>query len=694
MRNEEWSRCSLVTRGSNKPGIQVSTTVPFCSCGSWLKKSSFVIFILIFCLSVSVLSAQTSIQSLYEKGREAMAAEDWYAGTEFFIECLRINSAHADATAALAECYYELGEFDEALVWVRRARNLARSNSSLANLEAFTLIALGRLSEASVIINQTLGREPYNREALFAAAELDIALGRSGDAVIRYRDAARRYPDDRRLLVSLALVLGSLGDSDGARTYIERALLQHEGDYRVYYYAAYLASQAGRLRDGIQYAENALYYRGDYIPAKSLLASLRYRSGQYEEAARLADELIAANRNDSRSWYLKGISYIKMRRFAEAQSLLSIASDIDSEDEFIRAALEELLISHTRIEDPARRRWASWHFTRARDFRVRNLAEQALFEYRRGLRLNPYAPDRREYADLLRLQGYPARSLEELRFMQDLGMADKTLNDAVESYNALLSNALFRRWGVDPVLISKPHWKLAVFSLASQSAFYHADAGAGASSYIKDILVHERNISPMNLELSQPSFAAAFRTAREAEADYFLMLSVSENERDISIKGELFVARTGAKAAVFNTFRTGPDRLRYASRGIVDQLSAALPFRAELIQRRQDQGLIDKGRADGVKDGAEFDVVHKGKTTLQNEGIALIYSQDDVVAKLVIERADEEVSVGRLTRNGFFDRITTGDDVFLVPQKSEADTKAGGPAPVDPELRGLLRTLR
>ena len=654
--------------------------------------------VLIFSLLGVRLFAQTSAPALYEQGRSFMEAEDWYAAAESFIECLRINPAHADATAALAECYYELGEFDQALVWVRKARALARTNTSLTNLEAFTLTALGRLDEAAGIIDGVLAKEPYNKEALFAAAELDIARGRAGDAVVRYRDAVRRFPDDRRLLVSLALVLGSLGDTDSARTYIERALLQHPGDYKVYYYAAYLASQSGRISDGIQYAENALYYRPGYIPARYLLASLRYRAGQYEEAARLADELIAGKRDDSRSWYLKGMSYIRMERFPEALALLSTAADIDPDDEFVRAALEELLISKTKVEDPARGRWASWHFARARDFRSRNLIEQSLFEYRRGLRLNPYAADRREYAELLRLQGYPARYLEELRFMQDLGLADKTLNDAVESYNALLSSALFRRWGVDPVMISKPHWKLAVFSLNSQSAFYHADAGAGASSYIKDILVHERNIQPMDLELRQPSFSAAFRTAREADADYFLIVSVSENERDISIKGELFVARTGSPAAVFNAFRTGTDRLRYASRGIVDQLSAALPFRAELLLRRQDQGLIDKGRADGVKDGAEYELVHKGRAGILNEGIGLAYAPEDVVGKLTIDKADEEVSAGKLARNGFFDLITPGDDVFLVPEKQDAadskDTKNSAVLPADPELRTLLRMLR
>jgi tetratricopeptide (TPR) repeat protein len=387
------------------------------------------------------------------------------------------------------------------------------------------------------------------------------------------------------------------------------------------------------------------------------------------------------------------MAYSRLGRNADAISVLSTAAVVDPNDEFIRSALEELLISDTKVEDPRRSSWASWHFDRARDFRSRNLVEQALFEYRRGLRLNPYAPDRREYADLLRIQGYPARFLEELRFMQDLGLGDKNLNDAIESYNALLGNALFRRWGVDPVAVSKPHWQVAVFSVAGQSAFFHADAGAAGAAYIKDLLVHERNIAPMDLELRQPSFSAAFRTAREGGADYFLILSVLENDRDISIKGELFVARTGASAMVFNAYRTGGDRLRYAGRNIVDQLARALPFRAELLSRRQAQGLIDKGRADGVSNGAVYHVVRKGSAGILNEGIGVVYAHEDIVGTMTIESADEEVSAGTLGRNGFFDRITEGDELFLVPGENEGPPPES-PAPADPELRALLRTLR
>jgi len=635
--------------------------------------------------------SQPTAAAYYERGKFYMADEDWYPAVESFLECLRLNPAHAEGTAALAECYYELAEFDEALNWVRKARQLARTNMSVANLEVFTLIALGNLDAASALVSEILAREPYNRETLFAAGELDIARNRPSEAMMRFREAVRRYPDDRRLLVSLALVTLSMGDGETALTYINNALNQHPDDYRVFYFAAYIYAQNNKLQDAIRYADRALYYKPGHTPSQSLMATLRYRNSQYEEAVRFCDIIIAKNREDTGAWYLKGLSYIRMGRQADAITILSSALTINEEDEFIRAILEEALISSAALEDPRRVRWATWHFNKARNFRQRSMIEQALFEYRRGLRLNPFAQDRREYAELLRLQKYPARYLEELRFLQDQGMADQPLNDAVETYSALLSEALFRQWQVNPVELAERHWKVAVFSLAGQSSFYHSDAGYVAASVVRELLVHDRNIMPMNMDMRQASFSQAFRQAREAGADYFMLVSVTENERDISIKGELFVGRTGSPAGIFNAYRTGTDRLRSASKGITDQLSGSLPLRGRLLIRKQAQALINKGKADGVQADTVYDVVKKGRPQIANEGIALIYSPDELVGKLTIKNVDEEIAIGTLERNGFFDRIEPGDEVIL---QTEKPARASPEIAANPELRALLRTLR
>jgi tetratricopeptide (TPR) repeat protein len=392
------------------------------------------------------------------------------------------------------------------------------------------------------------------------------------------------------------------------------------------------------------------------------------------------------------------MSSLGLNRFEDAISILSIASAIDPNDEFVRIALEDAIITTKNLEDPIRAPWADYHFTRARDFTSRNRVDEALFEYRRGLRLNPYAPDRREYADLLRLQGYPSRYLEELMFMQDLGLGTQTINDAVEAYDSLLRDAVFRQWNIDPVLLAARHWNIAVFSAPPESAFNHADSSYIAAGFIKDIISHERNIAPMNLPLRQSSYSAAFREAREAGADYFLIVSVSENDRDVSLKGELFVARTGSVAATFSSYRTGPDRLRNASRHILDQLNDALPFRAELIKRQSNRGLIDKGKIDGVGMNTVFEIVRKGAIALQSEGIGLVYAPEDVSGSLIIEGIDDEIAMGTLTRSGFFDRISEGDEI-IIPKEIVDGGQVVVPAETeqiyaDLELQRLLRTIR
>jgi tetratricopeptide (TPR) repeat protein len=660
-----------------------------------------VIAAALFLFALAFAQAQSLKDALYyyNQGQSAMLNEDWYAAVEDFLECLKQNPAHAEGAAALAECYYTLEEYDEALVWVRKARSLARLNMEAANLESFILIALGRLDEAAEIVKYVQSREPYNRNALFTAAELDVARGKPGDAVKLFNEAVRRYPDDRRLLVSLALVLGSLGDVETALRYIERAELKHPDDYRVYYYAAYLASRSGHINAAIADAERALAIHPGFIPALSLLASLRYRNGEYEEAASIADRIIAAVHDDSGAWLLKGMAYDSMGRKNDARMILETALGFNGEDEFTRIALEDLVIDTTRLEDSQRERWAAYHFDRARAYRNRNLSDEALFEYRRGLRLYPYAKERLDYAEILRLQGYPELYLEELKFMRDSGTNERTVNDQIETYTALLGSGLAKLWNVEMEEI-RPHWNIAIFSVAGQSAFYHTDAGYITSRYIKDILVHDGRINTPDLEMRQASFASAFRAARDGgrvrgeAADYFLVVNVLENERDIAINAEMYVARTGALAGVFSVYRTGPDRLRNAARNIAGQLGNALPFRAVLLHRAAGEGLIDKGRLDGCQEDAVYRIVKKGSVDVRSEGIGLQYADGDITGTFTPKQLGEELSSGTLVRTGFFDLITAGDEVVAPPDAASSSAAPPSAVAADPELRAMLRTLR
>lgn len=655
----------------------------------------FALLALLGVLVPPVVRAEDAAVSRYRAGREAMLRENWYGAAEELLESLRLNPSYAEPVAALAECYYALGEYDQALSYAKRARSLMRGSSSVAVLEASILIALGDLDGADGIIRAVLAKEPYQREALFAAAELDIVRGKSASAAERYREAARRYPEDRRALLSLALVLGSLGDIDGARSYAQRAIALSPDDYRSRYYAAYLDSAAGRYGDAKTELEAALRIRPAFAPARSLLASVEYRLGSYADAARLADAAIAADRSDAAAWYLKGMAYARMGRPADARSVLAAAANATG-DEFVIAALEDLLVAGTPVEAAERRPWAQRRFDAAADYRARNLNDQALFEYRRGLRLNPYDKEGRvAYAELLRSLGYPERQLGELRFLQDIGRADQAVNDAVETYDSVLADALYRRWGVDPVSLDQRHWKLAVFALdGSDRGAMHPDLSRLSASIVKDLLSHDGEITPLDLTIQTGSFSSAFSEARQAGADYFLLVSASEGDRDLALDATLYVARTGSEAARFASFRTGTSRLRDATRLVTRDLSAALPLRGRLIARKAGTVLVDKGRGSGIEKGMKLRIVRAGALSVANEGIGLTYADSEVTGTLSVESVDEDVSSGTVSRSGFFDRIAVGDEVILLPDKdAPAPALPSGPRS-DPRLLSLLRALQ
>jgi len=661
--------------------------------------------------------AQSGVRAatpFYKQGQEAMIDEDWYTAAEDFLECLKLNPAHSEATADLAECYYQLGEYDEALKWVKKARVLARTNTDAANLEAFILIALGRLPEAEAIIKDTLSKEPYNRETLFAAAELDIASGHSGLAAQRFKNAVRLYPDDRRILLSLALVLGSLGDYTTAENYLKRAKTSDPVNYKVFYFSALLEGRNGKVLEAINDVQRALDLRPGFEDGLYLLATLRYGTKDYPGTIKLADEVIAKDRNNFSAWFLKGMSLWKLRRLDEALNVFENAITSAPNDEFLRAALEELLIESTELEDPKRPEWAAYHFKRAKEYQTRFLNDNAMFEYRRGLRINPYSNERINYAELLKTQGYPELYLEEMNFLQDLGKGNQKVNDAVETYTALLKNSLPKVWGIKSSEI-KPHWNIAIFSLPALETYYHPDAASITASYIEDIMIHDRKVKTMNLPIDQSSFASAFRMAREAKdedskaCDYFVILSLLESERELSIKAELYLARTGAKLAEFNVQRAGIDRLRNASINIVNQIDESLPFRGEILRRSGGIAVIDRGKVDGLKQNTVFNIVKKGRIQLKSDVPGFTYLPEDMVGTFKLDqKIDEEISAGELTRAGFFDLIEEGDELILPEAPASAPGAAGAkPANAkspeaspekitayDPELRSLLMKLR
>ncbi|HUW42235.1 MAG TPA: tetratricopeptide repeat protein [Rectinemataceae bacterium] len=620
-------------------------------------------------------------RGIFAQAEDLRFSGDWYGAIEGYLAALERNPSYGEALYGLAECYYELEQYDQALSYARRAAPFLRGDSRLADLEGFIDVGLADLAGARASFQAVLALRPNDLDARFGMALLDLAAGKKTEARLRLEDSLRLSPQNARALLSLAVIASDQGRSREAQALIEKALRYHGSEPRTQYVAARLSAEAGDTAGALFHARTALQLKSDYPEARLLLASLLYESGSYDQAIALMRAAVAADRSDGLAWYTLGLAQVGAGKTTEAIYSLKTAASLRPDDEIVRLALEDAVMDGTPLEDIARNPYAEWHFRRGRDFEDRSYFDEALFEYRRGLTIYPYSTTGRLlYAHLLKERGYPGRYLGELKFIRNEGAADRNVQDAIEIYDSLLVDSVGNSWSIDENSLTKRPYKLALFYEVQPGDRIHAADEALLARYVKDIFASSTRLSVVGSPLRAAALSAAFRRAREMGADYFLILKTSETERHIQIDAELRVARTGSPAASFGAYRTGNDRVKNAVSQVVDSIETALPPQGGILKRRQDTVLVDLGKADGIADGAALLVIKQGRLQVRPEGLGLSYPDSAILGQVTLTRVGEEASEGTLKSSGFFDTVNIGDRVVLAPLPGSGNASAGGSA--------------
>ena len=644
---------------------------------------ALVLLILGITIAAGQAKRPTDPRALYESGQALLVAGDAYRAADAFTEAVAINPGYADAWAALADCQYQLGEYERCITFIEKAYSFGPRVPALVTLEGFARIGLGAPDDARKRFEETLVRLPNDRDARFGLALLDLRSGRPADAKARLAASLKTAPRDARALLSLALISRAEGRADESAAYLTEALRWSSGDAAASYAAATMYAEQGDAVEAARLARAALDVKPAFAPARGLLASLYYERGALDEARAILDGSLKYDRSDSQAWFLLGLVEAAAGRRADAEYAFQTLASQRPDDELARIALENLAMDDTSFEDPSRADLAAWRFARAADFEKRLLYEKAIAEYRRGLAINPYANEgRRRYAELLRGSRLSTSYLSELRFLADIGKSDQALSDAIEIYDSLLQGSVGRSWKVSETSLPSNRYRIAVFSVGPGGTPYHAGSDLVIARYLRDALAFVPGLAPERSVPRVPSFADAFRLARESGADWFVLVGVAESERDVVVSTELHAARTGALAARFEAPRSGNDRVALAVASIVQSIRGSMPLRGTLIARSGDQGLVDLGRVDGIAVGDSFLVVRNGAVSIRPDGQGISWNDADIVARIVAKRLDDELFEGTLERVGFFDRINPRDIVVREPKP--AATQAAPKSPGKP----------
>lgn len=642
----------------------------------------------------SIVFAQTGVQ-LYEAGRKAHVQEDWHAAIEFYQEALKKNASYNLAYRGLAECFYALGEYDQALHHVRKAQKLMAQDLSLEKLCAFSLVGQGELDQARSLFEEILARYPNDVDARFGLAEIEVSKGRLSSARLLYQAALERQAENRKALLSLALISYEAGHYPRALTYVERALQYHGDNAQVHFFAAYLATLRAHYEDAERYLERALHIKSAYPRARALLSAVLYARGAYERAVAQCDQRIRADRTQVDAWYVKTLSLLKLGKHTEALATAKVGLTVDPRDDLMRILLEEIAIVHLEYEDEYRMQLARFHTQKADGFARRNMSRQALDEYRRTLKVYPYDGAAREaYARLLLRFGYPERSLEQLKFLQSIGKSSARINDAVEAYEKTHARSIKNRWRVDALYLDKAHLSISLFYHPDPANALHPEAERFFLTQVQDSFAYNRRLKVTGYSARSHSYREAFRTAREAGDDYFALITMQEHGQDLRVRLELYVASTGSRAHTFDAYRSGNDRYQSVLRRIMQMLNDRLPIMGTVVRRHQSEAVIDLGTQDAELQGKSLEVVKRRAVSVLKEGVGLAYRREDVLGHFTVTKVSEDMSEGVLRRVGYYDHISVGDAVICEPRLPDSSATTSDTFVHDGAMGMLLALLR
>jgi tetratricopeptide (TPR) repeat protein len=618
-------------------------------------------------------------RSAYLAGAAAQGVEDYELAIERYKEALSLNPAYLEPMMGLSQSFLLLEEYDEAARFAVMARTYDAKNPDLAVLEGRIRIGQGNVPAARALFTAVLARQPNNVEARLGIAEAEVAEGRLKNALSQYAQTLTLAPESTRAVLSLAMLSQETGDERKAADYYELALRSHSSDPLVQLAASSWYAATGSLDTAEKHVKIALSLKPGLDRARILLGRIYLQQGRFADAVTLLHDVVTTNRDDVAAWYALGLAYRRSGDAAKGISSFATALQLRPDDEVVRIAQEATAVASLPMDDAQRRKMAAFHLDQGHGWEERSYLEKALAEYRRALILDPTSRDARvAYARIFLAFGFPDKYLSELQVLAKLGVKDTLVQDEIERLTSSLADTLSRTWGYDQHNLERTRYAIPVFTLPAANRLTHPLASEDVARYFASLLGRYDAITVPDSPPTVNGFDEAFRSARTAATDYFIVLGIDEAERSFSATVDLYLSRTGARIASYAAFRTGNDRVRDALMRLGGQVAGLLPVRGSLLVRKFGDGVVDLGTWQGLKKDDALLIVRRGGVRLQADGPGLSWDAKDVVGDFKVTGADEGVALGTVTGRGYFDYVNPGDQVIYPAKTTEKPALSAG----------------
>ena len=655
-----------------------------------MRKSRVLLAAFLAAFSIFGLSAQSSPVELYQSGRHELRSGDYYSSIDLFKQALMINPAYVDARKGMAEAYFLLQEYGEALKHAESALKGADSRVDILTLMGRIYLGLNDLVSAEALFQRAAAIEPNNAEAAYGRAEIAVFRGNYSEGTDLFERSLAVNPDSRRALLSLSLLHEDAGDPEKSRYYLNRALDQYPQDPRVLDFAI---RHFDRAEDWVRAEETAMKWKAlepdnDSIPI--LLGTIYNKMGRNEEAVDFFNQAVRRRQEDPLVWYLLGRSYMDLGRYTEALLSFKTVNIINPGNEMARIAAEDLLLREYPIGHEERVKAGRYHLDQARSLERSYQYEKAMDEYRLGRILSPLDLDLWwQYAEIQNLLGYKNRYREEMTALKQQGYDNERFLRIMELLEAGEDESFAANWNT---ALTRSHTPvtLSLYFDRKQSELIHSGMEEALTSCLANQIVRNPHYDIVS-QRTIADEAEAYRFGHASGSDFYGVVSVVETQRTIGLSCSIRLSRTGAEMFSFSTLRSGNRRVTDILILSGKQIAGLLPLKGFLMGIDKDRVLVNLGETDGVGEETSLILLRKDQGRWIDESPYLEFSPQDLLGTIELTDFQESLSSGTVTRNSPFDLINAGDEVYLLSEEMELPDASF--QTVDEELKSQLLRL-
>ncbi|MDC7240073.1 MAG: tetratricopeptide repeat protein [Spirochaetales bacterium] len=620
--------------------------------------------------SAFLLHAQSSPVELYENGRHELRSGDYYSSIDLFKQALMINPAYVDARKGMAEAYFLLQEYGEALNHAQAALRGAGGRVDIMTLMGRIYLGLNDLPAADARFQQALSIEPNNTEAAYGRAEIAVFRGNYSEGTDLFERSLAVNPDSRRALLSLSLLHEDAGDGDKSRYYLNRALDQYPQDSQVLDFAI---RYFDRTEDWVHAEETAMKWKAldpdnDSIPV--LLGTIYNKMGRNDEAVEAFSQAVRSRQEDPLVWYLLGRSYVDLGRNTEALLSFKTVNIIDPGNEMARIAAEDLLLREYPIGHEERVRAGRYHYDQARNLQRSYQYEKAMDEYRIARILSPLDLDIWwDYAEIQSLLGYKNRYREEMTALKQQGYDNERFLRVMELLEASVDDSFVTNWRA-PMTRSHTPVTLSLYFDRKKSDLIHSGMEEALTSSLASQIARDPHYDIISQQTIADE-AEAYRSGYGSGSDFYIVVSVVETQRTIGLNCSVRLSRTGSEMFSFNSLRSGNRRVSDVLVMAGKQILDLLPLKGFLLGIDKDRVLVNLGSFDGLEEEASLVLLRKDSGRWISQAPWLEFSTEDLLGTIDLTDFQESYSLGTVTRNSPFDLINAGDEVYLLTEEME-----------------------